>query len=312
MMIDVHNLTKRYPRTTAVDAISFQVNEREIVGILGPNGAGKTTTMQVLAGYLPPTSGVINVAGHDVLSESLAVRSRIGYLPESVPLYTDMRVNEYLAYRGRLKGLHGRRLRGRTGAVLEMCGLVEARRNVIGRLSRGFRQRVGLADTLLAEPPLLILDEPTVGLDPNQIRQIRNLIKSLADRHTVLMASHILPEVEMVCQRVLIMNKGRLVVSDSPENLVGLLRGNGRVVMEVRGGLAETITERLESLPPVLRVRCTTANEWVQVVCECEKGRDIRADLFRVVATNGWTLREMREERGNLEDVFREVTSELQ
>jgi len=310
MIVEVKNLTKRYHGRTAVDDISFEVKPREIVGFLGPNGAGKTTTMQILAGFMPATGGQVTVAGFNVFSQSLEVRRRIGYLPENVPLYTDMRVDEYLRFRGRLKGLGGVRLRARVMAVLESCGLGEVQRQIIGSLSRGFRQRVGLADSLLAEPELLILDEPTVGLDPNQIRQIRNLIRGLGDRHTVLLASHILHEVEMVCNRVLIINRGRIVASDTPGKLVGLLRGNRRVCALVRGGTPENVQRLLEGIPAVVNASCELHGEWLQCYCESKKEDDVSEDVFRVVAANGWSLRELHEERRNLEDVFAEVTGE--
>ncbi|MDP6490189.1 MAG: ATP-binding cassette domain-containing protein [Kiritimatiellia bacterium] len=309
-MVDVQNLTKRYPGNTAVDDISFNVQRREIVGFLGPNGAGKTTTMQILAGYLPATGGHVEVAGYDVFKQSLDVRRQIGYLPENVPLYTDMRVTEYLRFRGRLKGLGGARLRARLESVLESCGLTDVHRQIIGSLSRGFRQRVGLADSLIAEPELLILDEPTVGLDPNQIRQIRNLIRGLGERHTVLLASHILHEVEMVCNRVLIINGGQIVASDTPGKLVGLLRGNRRVLAQIRGGTPQNVQRLLEAIPAVVNASCEAQGEWLQCYCESKKEHDIAEDVFRVVAANGWRLRELHEERRNLEDVFAEVTSE--
>jgi len=310
MIVDVQNLTKRYPGKTAVDDISFSVQPREIVGFLGPNGAGKTTTMQILAGYLPATGGRVEVAGYDVFKQSIEVRRRIGYLPENVPLYTDMRVTEYLKFRGRLKGLGGARLRARLDAVLASCGLTEVHRQIIGSLSRGFRQRVGLADSLLSEPELLILDEPTVGLDPNQIRQIRNLIRGLGERHTVLLASHILHEVEMVCNRVLIINQGCIVASDTPGKLVGLLRGNRRVSARIRGGTPQNVQRLLEAIPAVVNTSCEPNGEWLQCYCESKKEDDIAEDVFRVVAANGWRLRELHEERRNLEDVFAEVTND--
>ncbi len=310
MIVDVQNLTKRYPGKTAVDDISFDVQPREIVGFLGPNGAGKTTTMQILAGYLPATGGRVEVAGHDVFKHSIEVRRRIGYLPENVPLYTDMRVTEFLKFRGRLKGLNGARLRARLDSVLTSCGLTDVRRQIIGSLSRGFRQRVGLADSLLAEPELLILDEPTVGLDPNQIRQIRNLIRNLGERHTVLLASHILHEVEMVCNRVLIINQGRIVASDTPGKLVGLLRGNRRVSASIRGGTSHNVQRLLAAIPAVVNASCEPHGEWLQCFCESKKDDDIAEEVFRVVAANGWRLRELHEERRNLEDVFAEVTSD--
>lgn len=310
MVVRVDNLTKRYPGKTAVDDISFEVGHREIVGFLGPNGAGKTTTLQILAGYLTATGGTVQIAGYDVFAQSLEVRRRIGYLPENVPLYSDMRVTEYLRFRGRLKELRAPRLRARVDAVLAACGLTEVHRQIIGSLSRGFRQRVGLADSLLAEPELLILDEPTVGLDPNQIRQIRNLIRSLSERHTVLVASHILHEVEMVCNRVLIINHGRIVASDTPGKLVGLLRGNRRVAARIRGATSDTVQHRLEKIPSVVNVVCEPQGEWMQCYCESRKQDDVAEQVFRVATANGWRLSELYEERRNLEDVFAEVTGD--
>ncbi|MFH0880059.1 MAG: ATP-binding cassette domain-containing protein [Lentisphaerota bacterium] len=234
-MIKVSHLTKKYAGCLAVDNISFQVSRGETVGFLGPNGAGKSTTMRILSCFQPASGGSVTVAGFDVLTQSLEVRRKIGYLPENVPLYPEMRVDEYLRYRARLKGLPGRKIRLRCDAVKSLCGLEEVGRRIIGHLSKGFRQRVGLADCLIHEPELLILDEPTIGLDPNQIRQVRTLIHDLAQDHTILLSTHILSEVEMTCQRVLIINEGRIAASDSPENLRSLLQGTVQVVAEMRG-----------------------------------------------------------------------------
>jgi len=284
-MIDVDNLTKRYGRVTAVNDLSFSVERGEIVGFLGPNGAGKTTTMRILTCYMPASGGKVSVAGFDVFEDSLEVRRRIGYLPENVPLYTDMRVVEYLRYRGRLKGLGGRRLRKRVERVLEDCGLQEVRRDVIGRLSKGFRQRVGLADSLVHDPELLILDEPTIGLDPNQIRHIRQLIKNLGERHTVLLSSHILHEVEMICQRVLIVNHGRIVASGRPDELAGMMKGRLHVFAEIRGPCAE-IEAELARLPGVERVSTEgpASADWHQFTCDCAPNGTVQEDLFRLVA----------------------------
>ncbi|HUD83408.1 MAG TPA: ABC transporter ATP-binding protein, partial [Candidatus Saccharimonadales bacterium] len=219
MMIEVSNLTKRYAGNTAVADVSFTVNRGEIVGLLGPNGAGKSTTMRILSCFIPATSGTARVAGLDVFTQADEVRRRIGYMPENNPLHYDMRVREYLKFRARLKGLGQSRSRQRVDAVLAQCGLGEVSRRIIGQLSKGYRQRVGLADALVHEPELIILDEPTIGLDPSQIRVVRQLIKDLGRRHTVLISSHILPEVEMTCSRVMIMREGRILAADTPENL---------------------------------------------------------------------------------------------
>src|SRR5580704_9830263 len=238
-MIEVSNLTKRYAGRTAVDDISFTVAPGEIVGLLGPNGAGKSTTMRVLSGFMPATSGTVRVSGLDVFHDSDEVRKRIGYMPENNPLYPDMRVREYLKFRARLKGLGWRRSRERVNTVMEQCGLTGVSRRIIGQLSKGYRQRVGLADALVHEPDLIILDEPTIGLDPNQIRSVRELIKELGRRHTILLSSHILPEVEMTCNRVLIMREGRILASDTPENLQKALGQNGHLIAEIAAPLEE-------------------------------------------------------------------------
>jgi ABC-2 type transport system ATP-binding protein len=306
-MIEVANLTKRYGRVTAVSDLSFTVGRGEIMGFLGPNGAGKTTTMQILAGYRAPTGGRVTIAGLDALNDSVEVRERIGYMPESVPLYPDMRVNEYLKFRGRLKGLYGGRLRTRVQEVMALCGLDEVRRAIIGNLSKGYRQRVGVADSLVHEPEVLILDEPTIGLDPNQIRQIRSLIRGLAGRHTVLLSSHILSEVEMICQRVLILHRGRMVAADTPANLGRLLRGHGRVVAEIRGPPDE-VARKAAELPGAARVACETEGAWTRLTLEPETGEDLREGVCRMAAEAGWPLRELRAEKPNLEDVFVEIT----
>ena len=309
MMIQVDNLTKRYGKIAAVDDMSFAVERGEIVGLLGPNGAGKTTTMRILACYLPPSGGKATVAGYDVFQDSLEVRRRVGYLPENVPLYTEMRVVEYLNYRGRLKGLRGRELRTSVERVLEAAGLTDVKRRIIAKLSKGYRQRVGLADALVHDPELLILDEPTIGLDPNQIRHIRNLIKNLGDRHTVLLSSHILHEVEMVCERVLIVNEGRIVASGKTEELTGLIKDHAVVILEIRGP-REQIAERLVGLDGVEHVKCESAGEWHSFTCECGRGESVQERLFALVSAEKWPVRELRTERKSLEDVFVAVTSD--
>src|SRR5438034_5052776 len=242
-MIKVENLTKRYAGQTAIQDLSFEVSRGEIMGFLGPNGAGKTTTMRILAGFMPPSSGRASIAGFDVFGQSLQARAHLGYMPEKVPLYTDMRVTEYLNYRAALKGVPHRRISERVGDVKELCGLKEVERKLIGALSKGYRQRVGLADALVAEPDLLILDEPAIGLDPNQIRQVRELIKNLGRQHTILLSTHILPEAEMTCSRVIIINKGRIEACDTPENLLGRIRTAGGVTLEARVGTDDAVAE---------------------------------------------------------------------
>jgi ABC-2 type transport system ATP-binding protein len=306
-MIEVKNLTKRFGRVKAIDGVSFKVGKGEIVGLLGPNGAGKTTTLRILSCYLPATGGDVIVGGEDVFTDSLAVRGKVGYLPENVPLYLDMRIREYLRFRGALKGLRGKHLRERIHVVLEQCGLKEQRKVVIGRLSKGFRQRVGLADCLLHEPECLILDEPTIGLDPNQIRHIRELIRGLAKQHTVLISTHILPEVEMLCERVLIMNAGRIVASDTPAALVGLMKGNEHVAIEVLGS-RRAVIEAFERIPGIESLTCEPMGEWSRLVCQCQKAEDVRPEMFKVVCKHEWQVRELTTERRNLEDVFVAIT----
>jgi len=308
-MIEVANLTKVFGNTTAIDNLSFIVRKGEIVGFLGPNGAGKTTTMRILAGFLSPTGGTVTIAGLDALADSLQVRRKLGYLPENVPMYPEMRVNEYLHYRGRLKGLKGRELRNHVDEMMSSCGLEEVHTRIIGKLAKGYRQRVGLADSLLREPDLLILDEPTLGLDPSQRRHVRHLIKNLATRHTVLLSSHILTEVEMTCQRVMIINKGRIVASDTPDKLVGLMKGNTRVVAEIRGP-RESIIEKLKCIPGVIDVSCTTSADWHRFTCECRKGADVRHGCYAAAAECKWDLRELTTEKKNLEDVYIAMTTQ--
>jgi ABC-2 type transport system ATP-binding protein len=307
-MIEVENLTKRFGKTVAVDDLSFKVGQGEIVGFLGPNGAGKTTTMRMLSGFITPTGGSARINGLDVRKYSLDIRRSIGYMPENVPLYTDMRVLEYLGFRGRLKGLRGRVLRSRIDDVLTSCGLTGVRKKIIGQLSKGYRQRVGLADALLSEPELLILDEPTIGLDPNQIRLIRNLIKGLSKKHTVLLSSHILHEVEMICERVLIINNGTIVASDTPEKLVGLMKGNAHIIVEIKGDRHLVMSE-LRGIAGIENVSWEDADGWGRFTCECDGHTDVREQLFRKVSICGWVMREMTMEKKNLEDVFISMTS---
>lgn len=307
-MIDVKNLTKRYPGHLAVDDITFQVQEGEVVGFLGPNGAGKTTTMRILTGYLPPTGGEIRIGGKDVTRESLAVRRNIGYLPENCPLYPEMRVNEYLRFRARIKGVPRRKQRNRVEDVKDLCGLSAMGRRVIGHLSKGFRQRVGFADALVNRPALLILDEPTIGLDPNQIREMRHLIRDLAQEHTILLSTHILSEVEATCDRVLILHQGRLAASDTPANLAEVLTGRNRVVAEIQG-LRSEVVQAVHGLEGITRVDALVKGSWVALEMEGLPGLDYRSALFDMVVSRGWRLRELRPVAASLEEAFGELTS---
>jgi ABC-2 type transport system ATP-binding protein len=306
-MIKVENLTKRYPGHTAIQDLNFEVGKGEIMGFLGPNGAGKTTTMRILASFLPPTSGRATIAGFDIFTQSLQARAHLGYMPENVPLYNDMRVTEYLDYRAAIKGVPARRVAERVGDVKELCGLKEMERKLIGALSKGYRQRVGLADALLAEPDLLILDEPTIGLDPNQIRQVRELIKNLGKQHTILLSTHILPEVEMTCSRVIIIHKGRIQACDTPDNLLGQIRQAGGVVLEAKVG-SDDGAEELKKISGVRDVMTNVDGDWKQFSLRVESGADVREEIFRLATARHWTVRELSQRRATLEDVFVEIT----
>ena len=306
-MIEVEELTKKYAGLTAIDNLSFHVGKGEIVGFLGPNGAGKTTTMRILSSYLPATSGRASIAGYDIFQDSLKARAHLGYLPENVPLYTDMRVGEYLRFRGSLKGLSGARLKARVGAVKELCDLKLVESKLIGNLSKGFKQRVGLAEAMVHEPDLLILDEPTIGLDPNQIRQVRELIKSLGQQHTILLSTHLLSEVEMTCSRVIIINRGRIEASDTPENLVRQLRTSGIVRLEVKIGEDDPVPW-LNNLAGVKEVSVIEEDGWRHCAIRIEANTDLRETIYWLALERKWTVRELSRDRATLEDVFVELT----
>jgi ABC-2 type transport system ATP-binding protein len=307
-MIQVNQLTKRYARHEAVRGIDFSVERGEIVGFLGPNGAGKTTTLRMLTGYLPPSSGTARVAGFDVFHDSIEARKRIGYMPENVPLYDDMRVREYLSFRAGIKGLDGAALRHRVGEVIELCGLQSVRRKMIKTLSKGFRQRVGLADALVHDPELLILDEPTNGLDPNQIRQIRELIKQLGKSHTVLISTHILHEVEMICNRVIIIDQGKIKAADTPENLIAQMRAAGRVQVELQcdADLASAALNRIDGVKKVTPE--PMEDGWNRFTVWLDSESDSREAMAKLAAQNSWPMRSLFRHVATLEDVFVELT----
>jgi ABC-2 type transport system ATP-binding protein len=307
-MIEAANLTKRYAGHTAVSDLSFTVGRGEIVGLLGPNGAGKSTTMRILACYLAATSGTVRVAGFDVFAESREVRRRIGYMPENNPLPQDMRVREYLKFRARLKGLSRRRSRERADVVTEQCGLKDVERQIIGHLSRGYRQRVGLADALVHEPELVILDEPTIGLDPRQIRAVRRLIKGLAAHHTVLLSTHILPEAEMTCSRMLILYEGRILAADTPENLQQLMSGNSQIVAEIAAPEVE-LQECWAQMPEIEQFDVSAAEgEYFRCALTPRDGVDLRPYIYTLARERGWYLRELTRNRHSLEDIYVQVT----
>jgi ABC-2 type transport system ATP-binding protein len=306
-MIEVSNLAKAYPGVVAVDDISFRVDRGEIVGFLGPNGAGKTTTMRILTGFIAPTRGRVSVAGFDVVRQSMDVRRRVGYLPESNPLYAEMRVEEYLDFRARIKRVPGAERRRRVSAVVERCGLADRRDSIIGHLSKGYRQRVGIADAIVHNPEIIILDEPTIGLDPIQVREVRELIRELGKEHTVLLSSHILSEVEKLCGRVLILHRGKLVESGTPEEISNRLTKTGRVRLEIRGE-GRSIRDELEKLPDVARLQWSSKGDMNTYVVEARDGVDVRPELFRFCTSRGWDVYELACERMSLEDAFAILT----
>ncbi|HWH71921.1 MAG TPA: ATP-binding cassette domain-containing protein [Candidatus Sulfotelmatobacter sp.] len=308
LMIEVANLTKRYAGHTAVSNLSFTVGRGEIVGLLGPNGAGKSTTMRILSCYLPATSGTVRVAGLDVFEQSDEVRRRIGYMPENNPLHLDMRVREYLKFRARLKGLGRTQSRQRVDVVLEQCGLTDVSRRIIGQLSKGYKQRVGLADALVHEPELIILDEPTIGLDPNQIRSVRQLIKSLANKHTVLISTHILPEAEMTCNRMVIMYEGTILAADTPENLQRLMSHNSQVLAEIAAPKAE-LQQCWADMPEIEHFDVAPAQgDYFRCALTPRDGLDLRPRIFALARERGWSLRELTRNRHSLEDIYVQVT----
>jgi ABC-2 type transport system ATP-binding protein len=313
-MIKVDGLTKRYARTVAVDNISFEVEKGQIVGFLGPNGAGKTTTMRVLTCFLPPTAGTANIAGYDVIEQPMEVKRRIGYLPETPPVYPEMEVAEYLNFVGRLKGIGSGDIARRVDDVLGRCAIGDVRGKLIGKLSKGYRQRVGLAQAIIHNPDVLILDEPTSGLDPKQIIEIRELLRHLAGEHTIILSTHILSEVEHSCERVIIISQGKLVAIDSVANLTNRLRGSEAVALEVQAADGRPnpteVQQRLEQVPGVSRVVMKEPKDGrLQFEIESLQGRQIRADVARTVVNAGWNLNELRAVGLSLEDIFLQLTA---
>jgi ABC-2 type transport system ATP-binding protein len=309
-MIKVEGLTKRYARNIAVDNISFEVEKGQVVGFLGPNGAGKTTTMRVLTCFMPPTSGTASVAGFDVQENPMEVKRRIGYLPETPPLYPDMEVIEYLDFVGRIKGINTADLPKRISDVTEKCAIGDVQKKLIGKLSKGYRQRVGLAQAILHNPDVLILDEPTSGLDPHQIIETRDLIKGLAGAHTIILSTHILPEVEQICEKVIIIAKGKVVATDSVENLTSRLRGSETVSVEVIASDNSGVQTRLEQVAGVSRVIYKESRDGrLHFTVESLEGRHIRPGLARAVIEAGWNLNELHGMALSLEEIFLELTS---
>src|SRR2546427_11358987 len=313
-MITVTELTKKYARHTAVDHISFEVHKGEIVGFLGPNGAGKTTTMRMLTCFLWPTSGTATVAGFDVLEQPLEVKKRIGYLPETPPLYPEMITDEYLTFVGRLKGLSGAELTKRLDHACDRCAISDVKGKQLGKLSKGYRQRVALAQAIIHNPDVLILDEPTAGLDPKQINETRDLIKSLAGDHTIILSTHILPEVEQTCEQVVIINKRKIVATDSVRNLRSRARGGESVIVEVAGGdgglETDEVSQRLAQIEGVSKVTLKESQDG-HYMFEIESEKDfVSGDLSRAVVASGWELNELRATAMSLEEIFLQLTRE--
>ena len=308
-MIEVERLTKHYGPVTAIKDVSFSVAPGQIVGFLGPNGAGKSTTMRILACFMPASSGRARVAGHDVLNESMEVRRRIGYLPENVPLYTDMRVAPYLDFVAEVKGVPRSDRKRRVADVMDRCMVADVQNRLIGKLSKGYRQRVGLAQAIVSDPEVLILDEPTIGLDPKQITEIRSLIKSLAGQHTVILSTHILPEVSMVCSGVIIINNGSIVAQGPIDTLVEQFFPTARVEVEIVGP-APAVRERIRAIAGVLSVQDVAgANGAGRFVVEAARDRDVRSEIFRMAAQQRWELLELKRVGMTLEEVFMRIVA---
>jgi ABC-2 type transport system ATP-binding protein len=306
MMIEVQDLTKYYGPQLAVSRLDFQVAAGEIVGFLGPNGAGKTTTLKILAGFLAPSAGTARINGHDCVTDSLAVRRSLGYVPENVAIYPDLTVTQFLRFAARAKGVSAKAETGEVDRVAAACGLEEVRGKLVAALSKGFRQRLGLAQALINQPPLLILDEPTIGLDPSQIVEIRQLIKDLEGAHTVMLSSHILPEVSQLCHRVIIINRGQIVASDTPENLSRQLGQGSRVLMTVAGPV-EPVTASLMAVAGVNRVLSQGEGKYL---VEADHGQELRPQLAQVVVERGWQLLELKAQEFTLEEVFLNLVTE--
>ncbi len=308
-IIRLKNLTKFYGASRGIEEVTFEIKKGEVLGMLGPNAAGKTTTIRILTCFMPPTSGSATVAGYDVSTHSLEVRRLIGYLPENVPLYPDMRVREYLLYRAKLKGVPGKKIKEAITRSLEKTETTDVQNQIIETLSRGYKQRVGIAACLISNPPILILDEPTIGLDPAQIKQIRELIRELGGEHTVLLSSHILPEVEATCERVVIINKGRVTAIDNTQNLINEMRGKVTIIFQARG-IPEKIKQALSSIEGAV-VTNWQVREGIEARfrVECKKETDLRPALSSAITGSGGIILEMRQETPTLEDIFLHLTT---
>ena len=308
-MITVENLTKRYNTKTAIEGMNFTVEKGEILGFLGPNGAGKTTTMRIITGYMPATEGTVRVDGFDVFEKPLEVRRRIGYLPENPPLYMEMTVTSYLRFVAKIKGVHSSNLNNEVLRVMEKVNIVDVKDRIIAKLSKGYKQRVGIAQALLNDPPVLVLDEPTIGLDPKQIHEVRELIKELAGKHTMVLSTHILPEVEQTCNRVIIIDKGKIVAVDTPQNLRSQVQGADRISVEVEGPSGEVVA-KLRNVSGVSAVKTVSQLDGrVRLQVESETRHDVRREVAKAIVQNGWGLLELHASTMSLEDIFIKLTT---
>lgn len=306
-MIQVQNLTKRYGNLVAIDNVSFRVGHGEILGFLGPNGAGKTTTMRIISGYMPPTDGTVRVGDFDVLEDPIKAKRQIGYLPENPPLYNDMTVQGYLDFVADIKNVSGKNKKAKIDLAMERCGITDVRRRLIGNLSKGYRQRIGIAQAIVHDPAVLVLDEPTIGLDPKQIIEIRYLIKSLAGDRTVILSTHLLPEVTMTCTRVVIINEGKIVLEESLETLSQRVNGAQMLFLKLNyNDKSNDVNEKILSLPTVSEVKESAYGEFI---IQTKGGADIREELVKMVVENGWGLLELRPLTHALEEVFLRVIS---
>ena len=308
-MIQVRDLTHHYGPHVAVQDVNFGVKKGEVLGFLGPNGAGKTTTMRIITGFMPPTRGQVTLGGYDVVEQSLEVRRRVGYLPETVPLYTEMPVSSYLRYMGTLRGMKSRQIKNRISDVIEICQLGDYHKTIIGKLSKGYRQRVGIAQAILHEPEVLVLDEPTIGIDPIQVVETRRLIQDLGKQQTVVLSSHILPEVSMICSRVLIIHQGRIVAEDTPQNLARSLEGVEQLQVEVGGPPAEVLPV-LRGVPGVNEVTHRPQQNRDLYLIQVQRGEDLRDEISRSIVSNGWSLLSMQTIGMSLEDIFLRLTTQ--
>ena len=310
-MIELKNVTKYYGNFPAVTDISFKINRGEIVGLLGPNGAGKSTTMKMITGFMPPTSGELTIDGYDIVHESIEARKKIGYLPETVPLYTDMTVYSYIEYMGKLRGLNNKNIKSKADHVIEICKLGDYKNSLISKLSKGFRQRVGIAQAIIHEPEVLILDEPTIGIDPNQVVETRQLIRNLSGEHTLVLSSHILPEVSSICERVLIINEGEIAASDTIENLSSLVAGKSKMEVDIIGS-PESIKTKLEKIEGVRSIDLwvkKSSNEYTTFSIESDISIDIRAEVSKTIVENKWGLLRLESMGMSLEDIFLKITT---